>query len=296
MENYYRYLPVSKGDESWGLSVLDVGRTDVKASAPYPVRDHPSHHYFDWATGRQLQEYQIIYITRGQGIFESESAGTLQIKAGTIIFLFPGERHRYRPDLECGWDEYWVGIKGRFFDDLVKAGFIKRSDPCVYIGFNDKIFELFDEIIEKSKEETMGYQPLVSGAVVHLMGHFHVARKQHNTPAAGHGLIINKARLLFRANICNPYSPEQAASELNIGYSSFRRSFKSYTGLSPWQYYLQLKIERAKEALRDSALSIKEISVLLNLESGYYFSRIFKEKTGLTPTEFRRAIAQRKEL
>jgi AraC-like DNA-binding protein len=100
--------------------------------------------------------------------------------------------------------------------------------------------------------------------------------------------VIIKAQLLFRANISNQYTPEQAAQELNVGYSWFRKYFKMHTGLSPGQYYVQLKIEHAKTLLIRKNSSVKEIAIQLKFDSPFYFSRVFKEKTGLKPTEFRK--------
>ena len=82
-------------------------------------------------------------------------------------------------------------------------------------------------------------------------------------------------------------------SELKVGYSWFRKHFKSYTGLSPGQYYLQLKIEQAKNQLLTSDCSIKNVAYNLNFESVGYFSKIFNEKTGHKPTEFRRLFQQK---
>lgn len=288
MINYYKYLPVSKEDERWGLTVLNAGCTHVGASNAYPLKDHPAHHNFSWKNWRVLQEYQLVYITNGQGVFESESFGEMAIKAGTVMVLFPNEKHRYKPDSQTGWDEYWVGIKGAVVDNLVISGYLKPDSPCLYIGFNESVLNIYNSIIAETKKEKPGYQPLISGAVMHLVGICHAAIKQSATENKEEEVIIDKARLLFRSNISNAYSAEQAAIELNVGYSRFRKLFKNYTGLSPGQYYLQLKIERAKELLSNSHTPVKEISIDLNFDSSFYFSKIFKEKTGLQPTEYRK--------
>lgn len=288
MINFYKYLPVSKEDESWGLTVLNTGCTRIEATGVYPYENHPAHHNFNWSSWRILEEYQFIYITRGQGIFESESFKRTAVNAGTVIILFPNERHRYKPDSHTGWDEYWVGIKGNIIDGLVTSGYLKPENPCLNIGFNESVLNIYNCIIDNTKNEKPGYQPLISGAVFHLIGSCHAAIKQSVVENKEERVIIDKSRLLFRANISNPYSAEQAADELNVGYSWFRKLFKSYTGLSPGQYYLQLKIEKAKDLLCNSDLPIKEISVELNFDSSFYFSRIFREKTGLRPTEYRK--------
>jgi AraC-like DNA-binding protein len=288
MINYYKYLPVSTEDENWGLCVLNTGCTHVEANGLYPVQSHPAHHYFNWNIGRVLNEFQVIYITNGKGTFESDSCEIREVKAGTIIILFPGERHRYKPCKDTGWDEYWIGMKGNIIDNLVKKEFITPADPCLYIGFHEGIFNLFNLIIEKTKQENSGYQPLISGAALHLMGNFHAIIKQNLAEGEGKEAVINKARLLLRANIENDYSPEQAADELKVGYSWFRKVFKSYTGLSPGQYYIQLKIERAKDLLNNPETPIKEIAYLLRFDTYFYFSTLFKEKTGMTPTDYRK--------
>ncbi|MET3879769.1 helix-turn-helix domain-containing protein [Chitinophaga sp. OAE865] len=288
MINYYKYLPVSREDESWGLCVVNTGCTRVTATGIYPGKDHPAHHHFNWKAGRVLSEYQVIYITGGKGIFESDSCRQQEVKAGTIILLFPGERHRYRPSPETGWDEYWVGMKGPVLDNLLKESFITREKPCLYIGFQEGILQLFHLVIEKTKQEHPGYQPLIAGAVLHMMGNIHYLVKQQAAGNKDKEELMDKARLLFRSHISGHYSPEQAAEELHVSYSWFRKEFKKYTGLSPFQYYIQLKIEKARELLNDPAVSVKEIAYALRFDSSFYFSRIFKEKTGPTPTAYRK--------
>ena len=293
MINYYKYLPVSREDENWGLCVLNAGCTHIEPTGLYPVKNHPAHHYFSWNIGRVLNEYQVIYITRGKGVFESDNCTQRTIIAGTVIILFPGERHRYKPNNETGWDEYWIGVKGDIIDRLVKNNFLSPKNPSMYIGFNEGIFNLFNNIIENTRNENTGYQPLISGAALHLLGCVHAVIKQNDVECEDKEIIVNKARLLFRSNIVNDFSPEQAADELQVGYSWFRKLFKSYTGLSPGQYYIQLKIERAKELLNNPDIPIKHIAYDLKFDSYFYFSRLFKEKTGITPIDYRKRATEK---
>src|SRR5690606_14469488 len=112
MECYYKYLPTSSEDDRWGITLLNAGCGEIIDAASYPVDNHPDPYQFKWQNGRILQEYQLIYISKGEGIFESQSAGFIKVQAGSIILLFPGEWHRYRPDSNTGWVEYWAGFKG----------------------------------------------------------------------------------------------------------------------------------------------------------------------------------------
>ncbi len=295
MTNYYKYLPTSPEDEKWGLYVLNAGHNRINENEIYPSPEHPAHYYLDWDKGRVLNEYHIVYITRGRGIFGSAERKQQIINEGTVLMLFPDEWHRYKPDTKTGWDEYWVGFKGNIIDNIVRQQFFTEANTVMKIGLHEIIIQLFTEIIEQIRDEKTGYQPLVSGMVMHLLGILHSFLKhQHFPPEDITESVINKARAILRANIEETISMESVAEELRISYSWFRKAFKAYTGIAPQQYLLQLRIEKAKMLLTDRSKSIKEIAFSLNFESPFYFSKLFKEKTGCSPAEFRKKLERSK--
>lgn len=88
----------------------------------------------------------------------------------------------------------------------------------------------------------------------------------------------------------NPYDSVSVgfyAKMCHLSDGGFRRLFKQYFGKSPREYVIELKIAAAKTILEESEISIKEISEILNFESSSYFCRLFKNKTNLSPTEYR---------
>ncbi|HWK04611.1 MAG TPA: AraC family transcriptional regulator [Puia sp.] len=295
MENYYKYLPVSEEDESWGLCVLNAGCSRVRQDEEYPAPGHPRHHYFDWNDGRILHdEYQVIYITRGEGVFESASTGVVPVKEGSVLLLFPNEWHRFRPNKDKGWNEYWVGFHGKIADNLVSADFFHPGAAAFWIGVKEEILQSILEILDQTKKEESGYQPRIAGAVLHLLGKIHSLRRQHYFRGETHmETIVNKGRFLIRECFESNLSIEDIAQKLNVSYSSFRKIFKKYTGMSPGQYMIQLKIDKARQLLSQTDKSIKEISFELNFSSGYYFSTLFKKKTGCAPENYRKEVLTR---
>ncbi|HTE27690.1 AraC family transcriptional regulator [Flavitalea sp.] len=290
MINYFKYLPTSSEDESWGLHVLNAGCNRINKNVCYPSPDHPAHHYFNWSKGRVLDEYQIIYISKGEGSFESIKCPEQPVKEGSIILLFPGEWHRFKPGTTTGWDEYWVGFKGTIIDNIA-PNFFSKENAVLEVGLHEIIVQLFDEIIEKTKEERTGYQPLIAGIVMHLLGEIHSFNKQQQFPGEDiTASVIKKAGIIFRTNVESDLSMEQVAEQLNVSYAWFRKAFKNYTGIAPHKYLLQLKIEKAKLLLSDQSISIKDVAFRLNFESAFYFSRLFKEKTGVSPELYRKNL------
>ena len=68
-----------------------------------------------------------------------------------------------------------------------------------------------------------------------------------------------------------------------------RKVFKEYTGFAPAQYFMRLKMERAKDYLLNTDLSCKEITFRLGFDSASYFNKMFRLYEGITPIQFRNA-------
>jgi len=281
-----QYLTISNTDEDWGIVVTTVGYQFIPPEAKYPLSRHPKDYEFTPQTGRILNEYQLVYITKGSGYFSSQSCKKQKIGAGTMLLLFPGEWHSYYPEKETGWDEYWVGFRGPHIDRRVEKRFFTKEEPLHSIGLSATIVGLYDDVLRFSSEEKSGYQQMISSIVLHILGT--VYYKKRNKSFTNTYVIdkINEARILMK-DVENPLIPEEIASQLGLGYSWFRRMFKEYTGVSPAQYQLQQKLLKAKELLTGSSLNISEIAYSLRFENAGQFSTFFKKKEGVTPSEFR---------
>ena len=107
------YLTINPIDQSWGFYVNSVGHQSISENEVYPPQGHPTRYLFNTQTGRILNEYQLLYITKGRGRFSSKSSGNIQISEGHMFLLFPGEWHTYMPSKDTGWNEYWIGFNGK---------------------------------------------------------------------------------------------------------------------------------------------------------------------------------------
>lgn len=282
-----RYLTIGATDEDWGIVVTTVGYQFIPPQGQYPLSYHPDDYYFQPQTGRILNEYQLIYITKGSGYFSSKSSKKQKIHAGTMILLFPGEWHSYYPDKDTGWDEYWVGFRGIHIDKRVEKRFFTKEEPLHKIGLSATIVGLYEDILKFALQEKSGYQQMISSIVLHIMGTVYYKKKNNSFTNMYVVDKINEARILMKEHADNAMSPEEVASHLGLGYSWFRRMFKEYTGVSPAQYQLQQKLLRAKELLTTSNMNISEIAYTLKFENAGQFSTFFRKKEGVTPSVFR---------
>jgi AraC-like DNA-binding protein len=290
-ESFVKYINAGNLDKEWGLYLTVAGYAQIPASKVYPPREHPSGYFFTWEKGRVLQEYQINYITEGSGIFET-STDQFQVVPGSILILRPGIWHRYKPDPTTGWNEHYIGFNGNFCENLFTEGFFQAGKPVLYVGFQESLLKLFFEIIQSVKDEKTGHQQVSAANTILMLSK--ILSVVRNQEFAGKTIerTIRKACLYFRENLNTNVNIEKLATDLHVGYSYFRQMFRKYTGISPTQYHLSLRIQKAKDLLVSTDQSFKEIANDLGFESYFYFSRVFKDKTGESPLEFRKVHKQ----
>lgn len=94
--------------------------------------------------------------------------------------------------------------------------------------------------------------------------------------------------------ITDNYQNRLSLSEISKAthYSSYHllRLFKRHTGTTPFEYLLNLKIEKAKDLLKKTDCTMQQICNLCAFGSLSYFSRVFREKTGVSPTEYKKQV------
>ena len=287
-QSFARYLPVNEQALLWELYCKDAGFTHIKPGSDYPPHSaiHPQSYADNVKSGRILREYQVIYITSGSGWYKNSIIGKQEIKAGDVIILFPGTLHSYSPHKETGWQEYWVGFNGKHAQRLQNKGIFSPSRPIHHIGLDASLTADFEQIIQLCRQQAPGFQVILGVLILQILAHIHVFE---NNPRPHHMEqdLVAKVIGIMEYHVEDGIDTDAIANDLNINYQYLLKLFKKQTGLTPYQYFLQLRIARAQDLLSHTDLSIKEIAAHLKFDNQYYFSRIFKKKTGITPSAWK---------
>jgi AraC-like DNA-binding protein len=285
-ELFLHYLPYSEEDEKLGMLCTTAGFASVLPGAVYPPqkKDHPAI-YRPVAVGRILPEFQIVYVSAGEGVFKSGDV-SYSVNPGSVLLVLPGIKHSYHPLLETGWHEYWVGFKGAYFSGLIKEGRFSPDQVFFQIGLHDSIVSLFNLIFDEIKIQRPLYQIKACAAILSLIAEV-LTRDRRKEQLNSYQKTVEKAKCLMESNVFSEIDLSSIADQLGISTSRLNEIFKTYTSMTPYQYYIQIKIYKAENLLEQQDLSVKEVAHKMGFEDQYYFSRLFKNKTGVSPSEWK---------
>lgn len=282
-------------DYSYGVWVNSVGRQKVSPNSMYPPKVHPNGYFFHVGSGRTLNEYQLVYITDGNGdFFTKEGQEGIKIKGGTLFWIVPGQWHSYCPSEKTGWNEYYIGFKGEVIEKLIGCSSLKGQSKVLEIGFCDELVSLFMRALDVAHTRSAFSQQYLSGIVLHMLG-LVMSQLQSMKETAICDINeqkIEQAKIVMKENVYVDLDLRELAASLNISYSWFRKLFKDYTGCAPAKYLQNLKIEKVKELLVTTNMSVKELLYILNYNTTENFYCAFKKYTGYTPMEYRNLLKE----
>ena len=280
--------PIDPTNRTLGFCLNDARHAVVPANlvSPPTIKNHPQKYPLSWEKGRVLRDFQVVYITQGRGIFQSTQGGKISINAGDAFLLFLGEWHRYRPDPEVGWTEFWINFNGDDAHELVPGLLLSPLRPVIRIGHNEALCQLFSTLAKTMRINPFSNPLLTATQGMQVLAHLATSTQR---PRSTCGEPIETALRHISEYVEQRIDYDALARKVGMSYSVFRREFQKVTELPPGQYQLMLRMSKAKELLCETTLNIGEIAEQLGFESPYYFSRFFKAKIGMIAREFRQA-------
>ncbi len=240
----------------------------------------------DRPTGRS--DYHIIYVERG--VCNLFLGGEWkQLGAGSIILFRPREPQKYFYRGEDNSVSHYVHFTGVGCQSL-----LRRLGIDGMTVFDMGRSRSYEELSEKMTGEFAMRNPLyVDWCSAHLYSMLNiVARKyalrQSNVNRSGEKRINAACKRIYE-NIKHPPSVNELARESCLSVSRFLHLFKEATGKSYTDFVAGLRVERAKELLLRSDMSVREIAETVGYADQNYFCRIFRKTEGCSPTEYKRS-------
>lgn len=275
-------------DDAWGIEVLAVGASHSRpkpAAGAHQSFGRPSPGFFRYRgdEARIPRDFHLVFLARGRGHLHCDGDLSLPLRGGDLMVLTPGLGHRYRFEAASDWQEYWLLCNGSWPRRLLDKGVLSAKRPVLPVADPPRMVERFLAIHRHLRAREAR---IASGELVALLG---AATGTGLAPAKTVDSFERRLEKILRALSEEPHARvdlRALAATTGVSYAHFRRLFKGRLGMSPHQYHLQSLVSRSKELLADGRRSVVEVSESLGFEDPYYFSRIFKQKTGVAPSRW----------
>ena len=223
---------------------------------------------------------QFYWCIAGEGEMEcAPGSSPCRIRKGDFFYRLPFEQHFFRstsPD----WEYRWVAFDGPGAADFMRS----YSYPAVPFPAGECPLELFQEIDAWLQELT----PYSWRKMVALVSDILAAAGGTNREETLENHQLQESIRICRANFPNPNLNINALSErVGVSRTTLLRLFRRKMNMTPSDYLLQLRVQRAVSLLRETRYPLHRIAELSGWNDVNYFCRIIKRVTGRTPGEIR---------
>ncbi len=245
-------------------------------------------------TNRTLHVYSLVFITRGEGSFWDALTKTERpVCQGDLLCLFPGIAHVYVPCAGTTWDEINIEFSGPVFDAWSGLGMLDAHEPVRHLARPkdtkeiESWLERFHQVVlpmahREHSEPTLDDVGRMLNLIAQMCGTWQKDVAESEVEWA------NEARQkLMQWPLEKKLDLKSLAVSFGLGEQAYRKKFKRLCGVSPSVFHARRQIEEACYLLISTNTSIKEIGYNIGFGSLFYFSRRFKQVTGVSPQEYR---------
>ena len=265
-------------------------------------------HYFEYSSsysfiGEEHDFWELVYVDSGS-IDITADACSYTLSRGQVIFHPPGEFHALAangveaPNLVvigfgCASPamEFFKGYMGFFgaAERVLLARAVEESRKAYLSPLNDPT----TKCLEENPDAPAGAEQLVCAALEELL----VLLLRRGESLSGResgrlrsGSAAEAVKEYLEQRLDQPLTVEQICRDNMIGRSQLQKIFHEETGGGIMEYFSALKIKAARRMIREGRLNMTQIALHLGFQSVHYFSRRFKQFTGMSPSEYAESI------
>lgn len=249
------------------------------------------------------EELEILYILEGSMLLQIDTQSIL-VNKGDIVLIPPNFIHgasRYNNSI-CSF--YAIVFHPSFIfsalNDIIQQSYLEpffiKTDKSFYLideksKDQSKILQQVSSIIEAYNSRGFGFELLIKSYVLQILYHFIEINSEKKKQLSKDDLLttlrIKKILTYLEDNYQKSFSLREWASNIDLSKEQFCRIFKKHFNKTPIEYLMNYRINKAADLLIHSHMPIIDIAFETGFESANYFTIVFKNKTEMTPRQFR---------
>ena len=236
----------------------------------------------DYFIERKNSDYYVFeYVLSGYGHITYKRS-TITVGPDDMYILPEGEPHKYWADKRDPYKKMWINIKSSIIGEILKA--YGLAEQVVFKNTNCKA--LFNELLQLANATVFNDEVCyVAAEIVFRIINRLAQNERHQRHVSN---IAKYTRQYLEENLYGNITVENIAERLVVSKVQVINEFKKYYGVTPYAYYMNKKIDIAKQMLETTSARVGEIAEALGFCEQNYFSNLFKKKVGMSPDSYRK--------
>lgn len=230
-----------------------------------------------------LPDYQLVYIKEGAGHFKIDGE-FIKISSGKAVLFRPGDPQIYRYFKSERPIVCWIHFTGSEIPTLL-SDLNLEDKKIIHINDGNKLWNtinnIMSELTNKQDNFILATRALLLSVLVNI------SRNSNAVPKSKQQSLIESVCEKMRNEYELDKSVAEYAAECDMSVSYFLLLFKKFTGTTPHNYKLTLRITLAKDMLVQTDYKIGEIAKISGFDDPLYFSRYFTRLYGISPEKYR---------
>lgn len=233
-------------------------------------------------------QFILLYCVDGEGWVEIEGKRKSIFK-NQLFIIPPKTQCSYGSSYENPWTNYWLHFTGE--NAVLYSPPVNQviSIPPTNDSRIDERLILFEEMLQNVEDyfqpEKVVYANICLKQFLSSVKYLNVYR---SVKKEGENDLLQKVIAFMKNNLHQNIRIADLAETCNCSASNIYKIFKANLESSPQDFFIHLKMERARKYLVQSNLKVKAIGAKLGYNDPYYFSRIFTKHVGLSPANYRK--------
>ena len=235
--------------------------------------------------------YQLVLVLKGEGFYRDSHGRELRLGRGDLIIISPGVSHQCDAAKGSRWSRLTIMFSGPWFNSLFQSGQLQCQDRVIALSPIGPWYRKFYKLLRLNLGEAQ--KPIrYLNRFLAVLCEIPI-EIQKSAPDQRPAWFTMAVSIIEAADPTQSLDITQISRKCKIGEDSLRKYFPRLMGYSPSEYHKNLRIKTACEMIAYGSESFKQIAQQLGYYDIFHFSKTFKEKTGLTPGQFKTELVTR---
>lgn len=236
---------------------------------------------------RSRTSYLLHVVYEGRGKYYAPEQ-VYDVHAGQIFLIYPGVTTTYQADAEDPWTYGWIGFSGHRAEVILsQLGF----SPDHLVLTVEEIEPLRQCILNMMELHRITYanELLRTAELLRFFAHIaeHQSGIERSVPGYSKSAYAQLAIRYLDCNFMKNIKIAELADRIGVDRSYLTKSFRDEYHISPQEYLIRLRMEKAAQMLTEGTDPVSVIALKVGYADAQAFSKIFKQRTGCSPSDYR---------